>query len=310
VRFASCLLAALLLVPFVTRAALEVEVTDARVARGEYLAMYVAGCDGCHAEREMSRYAYPPKKGRMMAGGLILLGEETATPNITPYAVGDWTDQELFDALARGVAKDGHVLNPVMPYQIYGTLDGEELYSIIAWLRTLQPIEAGPYPGHHQGTFTRVEPKSGAMPRPGPDASDIEKGRYLVTIADCNGCHQGPPEAAPPFAGGTEFPLPGLGLMRSANLAPDASTGIGGWTREAFIARFTAMRGQETIVIKPGQPNTVMHWWSYAYMTEDDLGAIFSYLRTVKPVENAVVRFEPLPGDYLSPNFSERSPDR
>jgi hypothetical protein len=295
----------LALCPFIASAALNVEITDARVARGEYLAMDVASCDSCHVEREMNRYAYPPKMSKMMAGGLIFPGEETATPNITPYALGSWTDQEIFDALSRGIAKDGHVLNPMMPYQIYGTLDPEELYSIIAWLRTLPSIEAGPYPGYHQGTFAPLAPKP-AMPRPGPDASDIEKGRYLVTIADCNGCHRGPSESAPPFAGGTEFPLPGRGLMRSANLTPDASTGIGAWTREAFIARFKAMRGQENVVVEPGQPNTAMHWWSYAYMTEDDLGAIFSYLRTMPPVVNAVVKFEPLPGDYVSPNFSER----
>ncbi len=310
----SGLLISLLLVPAIALATLKVELTNARVARGEYLVKYVAGCNGCHQERAMDRYSYPPKQGKLMAGGLVFtdLSEHAATPNLTPYALGDWTDQEILDALTRGVAKDGHVLNPTMPYHIYGTLDREELYSIIAYLRTLKLIKAGPYRRDYPGDFKPFEPKLGSLARPAPNASDVEKGRYLVTIADCNGCHQGPGEQQedqPAFMGGFEFPLPGLGLMRSANLTPDNETGIGTWTRDAFIARFKAMRGQENVVVVRGAPNTVMHWWSFSYMTDEDLGAVYSFLRTLKPVKNAVVRFEPLPGEYSSPNWSELNTD-
>jgi mono/diheme cytochrome c family protein len=306
VRIAPMLLAALLLVPLSAAADLKVELTKARIARGEYLVMNVAGCDGCHAERAMDRYAYPPKQSMMMAGGLIFPEVNVATPNITPYGIGNWTDQQIFDALTKGVARDGHVLNPAMPYQVYGNLDREELYAIIAYLRTLKPIKAGPYPGYHEGKFEQVETKPGSMPRPGPDASDVDEGRYLVTIADCDGCHHGPEKSDAPYMGGTEFKLVGLGLIRSANLTPDKSTGIGAWTRNTFIARFKGMRGQEKVEVERGQPNTAMHWWAFSYMTDEDLGAIYSYLRTMKPVRNAVVKFEPLLGDFKSPNFSER----
>ena len=309
VRVLSCLFAALLFVPVTTLAEVKVGLTKARIARGEYLARHVAGCDGCHSERALDRYGYPPKEDMRMAGGLIFteLSKHAATPNITPYGIGDWTDQQIFDALTRGVAKDGHVLNPAMPYQTYGTLDREELYSIIAYLRTLKPIQAGPYPRDYPGDFKPFESKVGAVPRPGPDASDAERGNYLVAVAGCNGCHLGSSESSPPFMGGREFRLEGRGLIRSANLTPDGKTGIGAWTREAFIARFKGMRGQEKVRVKLGEPNTAMHWWSYSYMTDEDLGAIYSYLRTLQPVQNAVVRFEPLPGQLASPNYSERT---
>lgn len=89
-------------------------------------------------------------------------------------------------------------------------------------------------------------------------------------------------------------------------MTPDKATGIGSWTGEMFIARFKSMRGEENVKVVPVEPNTVMHWWSFSYMTDADLGDIYSYLHTLKPVKNAVVKFEPLPGRYVSPNFSER----
>ncbi|MEO7989105.1 MAG: c-type cytochrome [Chryseolinea sp.] len=46
--------------------------------------------------------------------------------------------------------------------------------------------------------------------------------------------------------------------------------------------------------VKPGEYNTIMPWTMYAYMTEQDLRAIYAYLRTVKPVKNSVVKFVPM----------------
>jgi hypothetical protein len=43
--------------------------------------------------------------------------------------------------------------------------------------------------------------------------------------------------------------------------------------------------------VNPGEFNTIMPWTMYAQMTEEDLGAIYEYLRTVAPVKNSVVKF-------------------
>lgn len=91
------------------------------------------------------------------------------------------------------------------------------------------------------------------------------------------------------FAGGHEYPIPG-GVVQAANITPHADTGIGGWTRAQFIARFQLMAGARTPV-SPGTFNTIMPWTGYAGMTAQDLGAIFAYLQTVQPVRNEVVRF-------------------
>jgi hypothetical protein len=45
--------------------------------------------------------------------------------------------------------------------------------------------------------------------------------------------------------------------------------------------------------VAPGEYNSIMPWMMYAHMEEDDLKAIYAYLKTVKPIENIVERFTP-----------------
>jgi hypothetical protein len=94
------------------------------------------------------------------------------------------------------------------------------------------------------------------------------------------------------FAGGFQFPLPGGTVVQSANITPDVETGIGHWQRQFFIGRFKqfAQEGATQITLQNGQ-NTVMPWTMYAGMTEEDLGAVYVYLKTVTPIRHAVNRF-------------------
>jgi hypothetical protein len=94
------------------------------------------------------------------------------------------------------------------------------------------------------------------------------------------------------FAGGFEFPLPAGGVARSANITPDADTGIGTWSEQQFIDKFKAFQGAPVRSLTPAEQreNTVMPWLQYAGMTTEDLGAIYAYLRTLKPVINRVPR--------------------
>lgn len=92
------------------------------------------------------------------------------------------------------------------------------------------------------------------------------------------------------FAGGHEMPLPSGQIVRSANITPDFDTGIGAWDKAYFINRFKeyADSTKSHIPVAKDSENTVMPWMMYAGMTVEDLGAIYSYLRTLQPVKNAV----------------------
>jgi hypothetical protein len=117
------------------------------------------------------------------------------------------------------------------------------------------------------------------------------------------GAEDTPVEGTPPravegleLAGGHEFTIEGW-TVRSANLTPDNETGIGLWRREDFLDRFRAARVEPgSSDLKPaGTPPTVMQWAGLAGMREQDLGAIYDYLRTVGPVRQEVMIFERSP---------------
>ena len=94
------------------------------------------------------------------------------------------------------------------------------------------------------------------------------------------------------LAGGFEFKMPG-GVVRSMNITPDEDTGIGVWDVDDFVIRFKDFDpdSSEAVSVKKGDYNTPMPWTMYAGMSEDDLKAIFTYLKSVKPVNHLVERF-------------------
>lgn len=283
-----------------------VEITPERIARGEYLANALGACMDCHSERDWTLFAGPLKPGTLGQGGEAFT-ENFGFPgnyyakNITPYALKNWTDGEIMRAIVSGVNKDGHALFPVMPYPAYSQMAREDIYSIIAYLRNLAPIEKENISSESNfpmNFIINTIPKKATIVEKAPDKSDIvEYGKYVFTIASCVDCHtpqkQGKPVEGMYLAGGFPFPLPSGGVAHSANITPDMETGIGNWNADAFVARFKAYADSSYVPakIKTGDFNTIMPWAMYAHMQEEDLRAIFAYLQTVKPVKNKVTTF-------------------
>lgn len=110
-----------------------------------------------------------------------------------------------------------------------------------------------------------------------PAGAQLERGRYLARIANCAACHTGPDRA--PFSGGLAIRT-AVGTIYSTNITPDAATGIGGYSLSDFdraLRRGVARGGKR---LYPAMPYT-----SYAKMTDADIAALYTYLRTsVKPV--------------------------
>ena len=285
-----------------------VQATPEKVARGKYLSDHVTGCTGCHAVRDMTKYGGPVKPETYGAGGEFY-GDpaepdgpfQVYSKNITPAAIGNWTDGQLIRAFTSGVNAAGEPLFPIMPYPRYARLSREDVEAIVAYIRTLQPIASTvrerklPFP---LPLIVRTMPQPAAF-RPMPARTDrIAYGEYLTNAGVCADCHtptdaQGAPLPGRDFTGGFEMPLPGGGVVRSANLTPDADTGLGTWTEEQFIEKFRAWRAMEPRALTPAEQreNTFMPWLFYAGMTDEDLGAIYQYLRSLKPVLNRVKRF-------------------
>lgn len=147
-------------------------------------------------------------------------------------------------------------------------------------------------------------------------------GEHLVTISGCNDCHTPklmtargpvldsslllsghPAQMPPPDVNRKEIESKGLsvtntltswvgpwGISFAANLTPD-ETGIGNWTESNFIR---ALREGKFKGLENGRPLLPpMPWAMYQKMSDDEIKAVFAYLKSIKPVKNAVPQFQP-----------------
>jgi mono/diheme cytochrome c family protein len=274
-----------------------------RLARGKYLADHVVGCTTCHTQRDWTRFSGPIKTELLGAGGdhfPLGPGNDLYAKNITPAAIGSWTDGELLRAVTQGVSKDGTALFPLMPYPHFGAMSEEDVHAVLAYIRTLKAIELTPQDrslAFPLNLIVRTIPAPNTYQKR-PDPSDkVAYGKYMTRSALCGDCHtpidgQGTPLPGMDFAGGMEFLETGY-RTRSANITPDADTGIGSWTEQQFVDKFKGFEKPTNTVLADHEraQNTVMPITAYAGMTREDLAAIYAYLRTIKPVTNRVERF-------------------
>jgi mono/diheme cytochrome c family protein len=285
---------------------LTVERTPERIARGAYLANNVTVCIDCHSSRDWTKFAGPLAAGSVGAGGEIFNKQmgfpgTFYAPNITPFHLKGWTDGELFRAITTGVNKDGRALFPVMPYKSYGKMDKEDIYSIIAYIRTLPeqtkevPASKADFP---VSILINTMPAK-ATPGTLPAATDkVAYGAYLFTASACADCHTPQDKGAAikglENAGGFAFKFPG-GTTYSSNITPDKETGIGNWNEEQFVNRFRlfADSAYQPAAVGAEQFQTVMPWSMYGKMKAEDLAAIYAYLQTIKPIKHQVAKFEP-----------------
>ena len=289
---------------------IRVELTAERLQRGKYIFETLSSCEDCHSRRDISRFSGPIEPGTAGRGFVwppeLGLPGKLVSPNITSdveTGIGSWTDGDILRAFREGVSKDGRALFPFMPYQHFREMSDEDAYSVVAYLRRLPPIKSKMSVSEMNfpvNLFMKFAPKpvNGAVKAP-DKANRLEYGKYLVTVAGCGICHtkmeKGDPIEGMEFAGGEEFNM-GPWMARSANISPDPETGIGKWSEDKFVAKF---KGYANLTYesapKTVQANfTVMPWMAFSQLTEDDLRAIFTYLKTVKEVRHSVETHPPV----------------
>jgi hypothetical protein len=282
-----------------------IEYTQERIARGKYLANSVTVCMDCHSKRDWSKFSGPLVEGTFGQGGerfdqTLGLPGLFVSKNITPHGISRYTDGELVRLITTGVNKEGKAIFPLMPYPYYGKMDTEDIYSIVAYVRSLTPINNDvefSQPDFPMNFIINTIPKK-ASPQKRPEKTDqLAYGAYLTNASGCIECHtqidKGMiiPDVA--FAGGREFPFADGSIVRSSNITSDKETGIGKWTEDMFIKKFKAYSDSTYVAesVQTGEFNSMMPWTMYTHMEADDLAAIFTYLKTIAPINNSVVKF-------------------
>jgi hypothetical protein len=267
------------------------ERTSVRLERGRYL-FNSMGCTYCHAPHDWTKPDAPMIQGMLGAGSVLPFTDfpgRVAAPNITPdpeTGAGTWTDDMFARAIREGIGHDDRTLFPIMPYQ---KMADEDLASIVVYLRSLPAVRNSPprteiiFPVKY---FIRNAPQPITQPIAQPDASNqVERGRYLVRNIGCVDCHtpvdaHHDPIPGMDFSGGQVMPGP-WGKVASANLTPDPS-GIPYYDEALFI------RTIRTGFVGSRELSQVMPWWIFRNLTDQDLAAIFAYLKTLRPVSHRV----------------------
>ena len=290
---------------------------EARIARGRYLAHGIARCFWCHSPLDGGNPA-GPRPESLGSGDVLDPKIPVVAPNITPdteTGIGRWSDAEVVRAIREGRGRGDRRLRGDHPASYFSVMTDEDAMSVVAYLRSLPAVRrklprSAP-PG--RGTTT-VQP-------PTPPATEaslrtaLDRGRYLVQLGECRGCHtpttaQGTPFRRLEFGGGRRFFVDkgaGIevspdrsftpaarqaargedGFFASANITLDPS-GIAFYTEDIFRS---TLRTGRVGGVRP--LSAAMPWVFFREMSDEDLGAIFAYLATLPPVRHRVGNVDP-----------------
>lgn len=275
----------------------DVKVTPERIERGAKIASML--CQNCHLDRTTNSLT-GVHMVEIPEFGIINSKNITNDPE---YGIGKWTDSELIYFIRTGInPHTGQYVPPYMPKLIH--ISDEDIASIIAYLRSDRPeVQAvkKELPESDPSFLTKflcfVAFKPFEYPKehiPNPDTTNqLEWGKYLALYQlECYACHSEsfeklnmlePEKTAGFFGGGNPIGTADGSKIKSRNLTMDKETGIGKWTEEEFIKAVKyGMVTNGPALRQPMMP--------FVNLTDDEVRAIFAYLKTVPVIKNKVDR--------------------
>jgi len=251
-----------------------VSADEATLARGKHLVEAVSECTGCHGPALSGEAFWEDGMMGFLYSANLTSGEG---------GIGaTYRDEDWARALIHGVNKEGRPL-VLMPSHHYTNYSDADLGAIIAYLKTLPPVDKV-HPAPRIGPLARFLLTVGALPplpaeridhnaaRPTmpTEGATAAYGQYLVMGAACAECHG---EA---LAGGQADPNEPVG----PNLTPGGP--LGSWQQTDFLAMMrTGLRPDGTAL------HEFMPWYKYRDMSDVELEAIWRYLETLDPLPSA-----------------------
>lgn len=158
---------------------------------GKYLANSATGCMDCHTPRNLEDGSF--YRDSTFAGSTVLFGQDEEGVDVEAYAtnirpdpetgIGNWTEEQFFDAVRAGMRPDGTVLSTHMPYSYFGLLDEDDVKAIFLYLQSLPPISRRTPPPIFSMRYT--------------EASGLERGKIIFNNS-CRMCHGDEGEGAAP----------------------------------------------------------------------------------------------------------------
>lgn len=267
--------------------------TPADVARGKYVFGAAGGC-GCHTEKDRQVNT----GGRRYDGPFGTVYSTNITPD-RQTGIGAWTDDQIVAAIRLGRRPNGERILPVHPYTVFNGMAEEDLRALVAYLRTLPPVNRRNQPKRITvplfesvflpawlAAFAPRETSPPQAPTAGP-----ARGEYLVrAVSHCGECHTPRTMTMTPdtsrFLAGTPSGPEGKAVP---NITPDPDTGIGKWSLPDIVT-YLGTGNRPDGDVAAGLMDEVIQGTTagYKHMTPADLGAIGAYLKSIPPVKNRI----------------------
>ncbi|UNK41686.1 c-type cytochrome [Luteimonas sp. S4-F44] len=279
----------------------------ALIEQGRYLAT-AGDCTACHTSAG----------GAPFAGGVPIaspIGTIYST-NITPdpqTGIGGWSLDAFDRAVRHGLLPNGDTLYPAMPYPAYARMDDEDIRAMYAYFMHAVPAVAQEnrptdirwplsmrWPlGVWRKTFAPDPQDAGFDASRYADAR-IARGAYLVQgPGHCGSCHtpraftlqeKALDESGPQYLAGGQV----IDGWMAINLRGNVADGLGAWSEADIIELLRTGRNRHQAVVGQAMADVVLH--STQHLTDDDLGAIAAYLKTLPPSADEPSSFAPDPG--------------
>ncbi len=243
---------------------LKVDGTPAQLARGQYIVN--VSCAGCHASVAEDRKS-PLTGGADFAREIpIPIGSMIVSNIASDGQIKDYTDAQLFRAIRHGVRRDGIPLT-FMPLLAIREYSDEDVKSIIAYLRAQPPARSAAEGGDQLNFVAVLMFGAGMFPSFTPAQASVASippgitpayGKYVATLGDCRACH------GPDMTG-----------------TPDSNLGPGAPNPRPFVGTLTVEQFRQTLKTgkRPNGTELKMPWQNAAQMTDDDLSALYAYLK-------------------------------
>jgi mono/diheme cytochrome c family protein len=266
-----------------------------QLRRGQYLTA-AGDCMSCHLR----------EGGEPLAGGLGLNTPFGViyTPNITSdteTGIGNWTADQFYRAMHKGIDDEGKNLYPAFPYPWFTLVSREDDDAILAYLKTTPPVKYTP-PSNNLIFPLRIRSmvkgwnllylKSNNFTADSSQSPEWNRGAYLVNgLGHCGGCHTpksalGADKSGRALQGGT------LDNWVAPDLTANDRTGLGAWSDDDVIEYLRTGRNAHA---GAGGAMADVITYSTSLMSEADRRAMAVYLKH-QAASPSVVGAQPDPG--------------
>jgi mono/diheme cytochrome c family protein len=258
------------------------------VERGAYLVNGIGGCNNCHTPRGPGG-ALDLQLDKRLSGSTQTFQAPQYTvkgSNLTPdneTGLGQWSDGQIKVALTDGKGRDGRKLAPNMPSAVYGFLTLRDQDAIVAYLRSIPAVKNAVQKPEYKAPFD-ITPYPNIKDMSEADLADpIKRGQYLMGLGHCMVCHsKGTPPDKMDYVNGLGGGGRKFGAQQNVIAANLTTKGVASWTVAEFKRALTEGVSRDGRKLNPPMVDFAQY---YKTITDDDINAMFAYMKSLKPVD-------------------------